>query len=63
MSKKRDRPCPTGKLSYRNKRMAETALQQVQMRFASFEVMPVRAYPCNLCYGWHLTSLPDDELP
>ena len=49
------RPCPTGKYRFRDRVGALVALAE-SMRRASGNRNEVRAYRCELCRGWHLTS-------
>lgn len=46
--------CPTRKVRFRDHESAVRALRQTRDRGA--DKLPVRAYECNLCHGWHLTS-------
>jgi hypothetical protein len=48
------RRCPTGKTRFRDHESATTALQITQR--SSRTRKPTRAYRCDLCDGWHLTS-------
>lgn len=46
--------CPTRKVRYRDHESAVRALRGVAG--SARAKIPVRAYRCNLCQGWHLTS-------
>jgi hypothetical protein len=51
MSKQRS----CGKRRFRDKQQALRALRTLQ-RVGSRQKIPVRAYQCPACNGWHLTS-------
>jgi hypothetical protein len=54
--RKAARNCPTGKQRYRSK---DEALRTIHAAANSnSKVKPVRAYECDGCKGWHLTSQP-----
>lgn len=46
----------TGKLVYVSEKDAKTELREIQK--SDSEKKPVRAYECDKCSGWHLTSIP-----
>lgn len=46
--------CPSGKRRFRDHPSAVAALRRTGS--SSREVRPVRAYECDRCQGWHLTS-------
>lgn len=46
--------CATGKRRYRNRLDAKIALTDTRRR----DRRETRAYRCNTCRGWHLTSQP-----
>lgn len=46
----------TGKLRYRTQTSAEHALAHLLLHVPG--QIPCRAYPCEFCDGWHLTSKP-----
>ena len=58
--KGRDRRCPkTGKARYRDHASANIAITTIALRNDDERrKRPVRAYYCESCKGWHLTSLP-----
>lgn len=43
-----------GKRRFRDHSEAVSALQRIDAREG--ELAPVRAYECDRCHGWHLTS-------
>lgn len=49
---RRTRPCPSGKARYRDRQSAVVVLRNVQQRGG----LLTRAYRCEMCKGWHLTS-------
>ena len=51
----RGRRCPSGKTRFRDHTSAATALAVAERR-STRAVVPVRAYECPTCQGWHLTS-------
>lgn len=54
------RSCATGKRRYRDKREADHVLHGAAS-YPKRGVIPRRAYYCDRCHGWHLTS--KDEWP
>jgi len=52
-----NRPCPTGKIRYRDRLAAQIALADTSRRHQPRRE-EARAYPCPQCRGWHLTSKP-----
>lgn len=61
MSRRRQRPCPTaGKTAFPSEAIAEEALEEIRMIYASSraaprEKIPRSSYHCP-CGKWHLTS-------
>lgn len=49
------RGCPSGKVWYRSHRAACRALFLIR-ETSRRELVPVRAYHCDLCGRWHLTN-------
>lgn len=45
------------KVRYKDKHLALRVIR-LFAKFGTREVKPIRAYPCNLCKGWHITSKP-----
>ena len=43
------------KVRYKDKHLALQVIRHFA-KVGTREVKPVRAYPCNLCNGWHITS-------
>lgn len=59
---KHDRCGPTRKIRYRTKSAAHMALAAVQLRLVEqldHRRREQRAYSCDFCGGWHLTSRPE----
>jgi len=57
--KQRRKACPSGKIRYKTRNDTKTAIAGGrQNRADGKDYVPVRAYPCNLCNGFHLTSQP-----
>lgn len=54
------RTCPTGKIRYRDRIGASVALIDAQSKAHSQARVKheTRAYRCDRCRGWHLTSQP-----
>lgn len=53
------RRCPTGKIRYRNENRAQRALGSAWRAFRPARKLECRAYQCDRCGGWHLTSMPE----
>ena len=54
---KRRRVRSCGKRRFRDKNEALAALHRITARVSKLAGdKPVRAYPCDYCNGWHLTS-------
>lgn len=51
----RDRDCESGKRRYRDQAEAIGAIHLFQ-HHSTRETIPVRAYECQWCQGWHTTS-------
>lgn len=55
--------CITGKICYKDRLDAIIALSRIQEQTKKMYKKewhyPIRAYHCNLCQYWHLTSKPD----
>lgn len=51
----KDRSCISGKMRYRSKPEAIRALHLIQ-NSSRADKIPQRAYECEACKGWHLTS-------
>lgn len=51
----------TGKVVFATYDKAHAALQAI-MRKPHTSVFPIRAYPCNMCQGYHLTSAPKGDV-
>lgn len=49
------------KRRYKSKPQAELELQLMHACNNDQHRVPVRAYPCDLCKGWHLTSQPRNQ--
>ena len=47
-----------GKVRYRDHAEATRVLQNIRTKGDARETMPCRAYECDRCKGWHLTSKP-----
>lgn len=54
------RACKSGKRRYHDEDEAKAALTRIRQRSPGEDV-PVRAYPCRACSGWHITRR--SELP
>ena len=52
---KRRSSCPTGKNRWATAEDAEAEIVRIRATTDRAQV-PVRAYPCDQCAGWHLTS-------
>lgn len=51
--------CPTHKRPYTSESQADSVLGRIWRRaWRRPGKLPRRAYACELCGGWHLTSLP-----
>lgn len=52
------RQCHTGKIRYRTEEEAYKAIKLASRdeEREARERKPIRAYPCDDCHGWHLTS-------
>ena len=62
MSKSHVRRCPkTGKKRYRDRQEAKQVITSA--RYSENTYIPVRTYPCLICYGWHLTSIEVSQTP
>lgn len=48
---------PCNKFTYQNEREARYAVHKTEKRVVGFK-NPVRAFRCEKCGGWHLTSIP-----
>jgi hypothetical protein len=48
----------TGKRSYPSRKAADVVLSRIWRRCKPGRRMENRAYHCNQCSGWHLTSMP-----
>jgi hypothetical protein len=53
---KTGRSCHTGKVRFRDKQSADRARQTIQAH-STRDKVACRAYACDLCHGWHLTSM------
>jgi hypothetical protein len=53
--------CWTGKVRFRKESQALQELARIQeiAEYAVMDKVPVRAYSCSSCDGWHLTSQPE----
>lgn len=53
----KNKHCPkTGKIRYRDEASARLVVKRAKSRDG--KPVPIRAYPCDLCGGWHTTSQP-----
>jgi hypothetical protein len=52
--------CRTGKRRYRYEQDAKKALTRIHQTGEKRANTPVRAYPCGMCGGWHLTHQDGD---
>ena len=50
-----------GKTKYKDGIAAKLALAKIALKDNLRGKAPIRAYACNLCNGWHLTSKPDNR--
>lgn len=50
------RPARCSKVRYANAAMANEALDRIDAKRPRWGKLPVRAYRCPVCKGWHLTS-------
>lgn len=57
MSRHRHRSC-RGKRRYRDREEALRCLRILEVR-STRGTIPFRAYPCQRCQGWHLSSQPE----
>lgn len=56
--------CTTGKVRYRNRGAARSAIDTVHQRIATAIGRPeqrLHAYRCPRCHGWHLTKLAQSQ--
>ena len=52
--------CRTGKVSYRDEKSAMYVARNTDWdRFSESGYEPIRAYVCEFCRQWHLTSRPE----
>lgn len=54
------RPCPTGKVRYRDEHQAKAELVGlvIARNLGHANRQERRIYPCDRCHGWHTTSKP-----
>lgn len=51
--------CPSGKRRYTGPKQADEVLSRIwRSRWHGPGKLPCRSYGCELCGGWHLTSVP-----
>jgi hypothetical protein len=55
-SRKATDSCPTRKKRFRDHEAAVQALRRTSRPDDGRDRKPTRAYPCDRCHGWHLTS-------
>lgn len=53
---KGDRSCPTQKLRLPDHSAAVFKMRSLRYNHPDREYVPIRAYKCDLCDGWHISS-------